>query len=292
MRYSIIVALLAIYLQAYSIYDAKIAKHKELTAQNKKEYISILQSLIAKNNSIAYYMLANSYELGTHTDKDIAKAIKLYQKASQLGYQKATLKIATLQNSQKEYKKVLFGSNDKKEKTIALNQALKIAISNSDKESIKNYINIAKSYNLNIDNSLQKELKEYQPKKPLLERMDEETMKRVKEYVAMLLKTISSSKPIIKNLGYKIKEYTIHQALEPTVAVTVTKIKDSHIDQELAEYLTKSNILKQAIYNALVYANELEPTLKVIDQELKWVKIELGVTIAATNIKITTKDIE
>lgn len=285
-----ILLVVCVYSFSYTLQEAKKLKYLEQTPQNISKYKTTLESLISKDDLHATYMLGLAYETGSHWDKDIDKAIELYKVLSKKNYKDVDIKLGTIFMHKKMYTdaKIYLKKSIKQKNDKSLLYLLEIAIYEQNKKDIKKYFKLCRKNNIILDDFILEEIKKNNVSlKTLSEKMEDKTFEAAKDYIVMVLKTVKSSKSMIKNLGFRIEEYTISYSTDPTISVMVYRTNNK-IDEEMAQYLAKDNILKQSIFNALSFVNELEPYLaKDVEQKLKWIRFEVG---AHSNVKITTKE--
>ena len=286
----LIILLLSLNLFAYTLQDAKKLQYAELTPQNIAKYKEVLYTLQNDGNLYATYMLAQAYESGSYWAKDIKEAIKLYEKLASNNYKDTNLKLGIIfldsgdfKSAKRYLKKAI--KTDKKE---ALRQLLKTSIYEENKKDIKLYYKMCQEDGISLSDVVLNIVKQNNiSTKTLSQKMEDKTFYTTKDYIVMVLKTIKSSKAMIKNLGFEINEYTISYSTDPTISVLVYRTDDK-IDEKMAHYLAEDNILKKSILNALSFVNRLEPFLNdEVEQKLKWVRFEVG---AHSNVKITMMD--
>jgi len=283
--------LLFTFANAYTLQDAKKLKYMELTPQNISLYKKVLESLQKQNNLYAISMLASAYKTGNYWDKDIDKAIKLYQILSNNNFKGSNLKLGMIFMNMQKYSKskIYLKKSMKYNKKKSLSYLLQVSLYQKDKKEIQKYYNLMKKNNIKLDPFILEKIKNNNIDiKTISQKMEDTTFEVSKKNIIMIFNTIKSSKAMIRNLGFKVDEYNINYSSDPTVSILVTRTDDD-IDNNMAQYLAQGNVLKQSIYNALSFVNKLEPYLKdEAKQELKWIKFEVG---TSSNVKITTKEI-
>jgi len=293
MRKILSLLLIFTFLYSYTIQDAKKLKYAEQTEESVLKYKEILESLKDKGNLEAVYMLAQAYESGSHWKKDIDEAIEYYKLLLDKNYKYTNIKLGDIFRDKKEYAKAMKyykkALKNSENRDMALKKLLILSLEMKNRKEIKKFYKECKKAKIALDDIIVNEIKSFGiDMDSLSKKMEEKTFEVSKDYIIMIFNTIKSSKSLIKNLGFKIVEYSINYSSDPTVSILLER--DSFkIDEKMAEYLSEDNVLKKSIYNALVFVNRLEPFLnKEAKQKIKWIKFEVG---TSSNIKIATEEI-
>jgi tetratricopeptide (TPR) repeat protein len=229
-------------LEAYTIKDAENLKYSELTAENKKKYIMVLESIPVSAKSM--FLLGEAYENGIFIQKDITKAIYYYKKSNN---KDALTRIGFIYYKNKNFSKAIIFLEEafNKGSLSVINELLLIAIELNDVSRLNKYKKWALENKILINEDVLKNInsiKKIDIEDKLLTKIDNLAIKSIENTEQL--------EPLFKAMGFTISKIKLSTNTNNMLSIRL-KYHDTY-DQELAKFLVKDNIIKETIYKLLL----------------------------------------